>query len=187
METQLTTLAAQLATLKADNARLATEAAARQAAEQRAATLADAANQLASTKQQLDSARADNARLSEQTQALDRDRAARLAQMQQENSALTARLRQAQGALDQIAAATHLISPGPSSPPPVTDTPAPVARPTASPAEAVYHIVTEGESLSHISLQHYGTASRWQDIYDANRDVLKGENSLRPGQRLRIP
>ena len=27
----------------------------------------------------------------------------------------------------------------------------------------------------------------WQEIYDANREVLRGENTLRPGQRLRIP
>jgi nucleoid-associated protein YgaU len=49
------------------------------------------------------------------------------------------------------------------------------------------HTVVEGDSLTRISVRYYGTGSRWQDIYDANREVLRGENSLRPGQRLRIP
>jgi len=29
--------------------------------------------------------------------------------------------------------------------------------------------------------------NRWQDIYDANRDSLQGQNTLQPGQRLKIP
>ena len=44
-----------------------------------------------------------------------------------------------------------------------------------------------GDSLTRISTRYYGTASRWQEIYDANRETLKGENALRPGQSLRIP
>ena len=50
-----------------------------------------------------------------------------------------------------------------------------------------YHIVVEGDSLSRISLRYYGTANRWQEIYEANRDVLSRENVLRPGQRLQLP
>ena len=45
----------------------------------------------------------------------------------------------------------------------------------------------EGDSLSRISLRYYGTANRWQEIYEANRDVLSRENVLRPGQRLQLP
>jgi nucleoid-associated protein YgaU len=48
-------------------------------------------------------------------------------------------------------------------------------------------VVAEGESLTRISMRYYGTSTRWEAIYDANRDVLKGENALRPGQRLLIP
>jgi nucleoid-associated protein YgaU len=50
-----------------------------------------------------------------------------------------------------------------------------------------FHTVADGDSLTRISTRYYGTASRWQEIYDANREVLRGENSLRAGQRLRIP
>jgi nucleoid-associated protein YgaU len=58
--------------------------------------------------------------------------------------------------------------------------------PPAAP-QPKFHLVAEGDSLTRISVRYYGTSSRWQEIYDANRDSLKGENALRPGQRLRIP
>lgn len=49
------------------------------------------------------------------------------------------------------------------------------------------YIVQSGDSLSGISRNIYGTPSRWIDIYQANRDRLPSENSLRVGQELRIP
>jgi nucleoid-associated protein YgaU len=49
------------------------------------------------------------------------------------------------------------------------------------------YVVGEGDTLSRISLQFYGTALRWREIFEANRDQLETTNSLRPGQRLRIP
>ncbi|HEY1110006.1 MAG TPA: LysM peptidoglycan-binding domain-containing protein, partial [Opitutaceae bacterium] len=57
---------------------------------------------------------------------------------------------------------------------------------TVTPA-ARMHVVTEGDSLTRLSVRYYGTGNRWQEIYEANREQLRGENSLRPGQRLRIP
>jgi len=70
--------------------------------------------------------------------------------------------------------------------PPATPASGPAAPPIVTPAPR-YHTVQEGESLTRISVRFYGSPNRWQDIYDANREVLKGENALRPGQRLRIP
>jgi len=106
------------------------------------------------------------------------------AQLREENRSLAARLAQAQGTLDQIAAAARLGTPASQiasggSPAPRTG--------SAAPAEPRFHVVTEGESLSRISLRYYGTASRWQEIFDANRDILQGANSLRVGMQLRIP
>ena len=127
-------------------------------------------------------------------QATERDRTARIAQLQEDNNAISARLRQAQGTLDQIASAARIISGASASPYGGTavptlgpSTPAtPASAPAAAPVVRL-HTVTEGDSLTRISLRYYGTPNRWQDIYDANRDVLKGENALRPGQRLKIP
>ena len=150
--------------------------------------------QLANAQRDLAALRDENARLTGTMQALERDRSARLAQLQDENSAISARLRQAQGTLDQIASAARVIS-GNAAANPYAATAVPTlgpstpASPAPAPAAAVtrIHTVGEGDSLTRISLRYYGTPNRWQEIYDANRDVLKGENALRPGQRLKIP
>ena len=96
----------------------------------------------------------------------------------------------AQGTLDQIASAARLINGGSgltTSPlAPATPTVAPQAAPVAVPQPRT-HVVQEGDSLTRISSRYYGTTGRWQEIYEANREVLKGENALRPGQRLKIP
>jgi nucleoid-associated protein YgaU len=57
----------------------------------------------------------------------------------------------------------------------------------AAAAEVRFHTVAEGDSLSRISMRYYGTPNRWQEIYNANRDVLQGSAVLRIGMQLRIP
>lgn len=54
-------------------------------------------------------------------------------------------------------------------------------------AGARYYTVQAGDTLSSISRSVYGSAGRWSEIFEANRDQLASPNSLRPGQRLRIP
>ncbi len=181
----------QLGALRADNARLAQEGEqGKQEAERKTAGVsATAAAQLTAMQRELATQRAENARLADSLQAVERDRVSRLAALQQENAAIAARLRQAQGTLDQIASAARQINGGPaassssnaSSTPTISAQPAPVAPPPRT------HVVQEGDSLTRISSRYYGTTQRWQEIYDANREVLKGENALRPGQRLKIP
>ena len=56
----------------------------------------------------------------------------------------------------------------------------------AAPAQRT-HTVVEGDTLTKISLKYYGTAGRWQTIYQANRDVLPNEGILAIGTELRIP
>ena len=48
--------------------------------------------------------------------------------------------------------------------------------------------VKRGDTLSHISLAMYGSATKWMPIYEANRDVI-GENHdrLKVGMKLTIP
>ena len=50
------------------------------------------------------------------------------------------------------------------------------------------YTVQKGDTLSHIAQKHYGKASQWHAIYEANRDVI-GDNPDRilPGQVLRLP
>jgi nucleoid-associated protein YgaU len=194
---QLDALTTQLNAARADAARLAGVEQARQEAEQRVTALANASTQLTAAQHDLATARAETARLGDQLQATERDRNTRLVQAQQENAALGARLRQAQTTLDQIASAARLINSPATAPStqaaPVRsitnatpNNPVLAAPEPAAPAPR-YHVVAEGDSLTRISMRYYGTSTRWNEIYDANREVLKGENALRPGQRLQIP
>lgn len=88
-----------------------------------------------------------------------------------------------------------------SSPPPASTPAATVATPRSKPtppsgaqnvpaaqASGKRHTVQAGDTLYSISTRYYGTGSRWRDIYQANRDQLKGENDkLRRGMELKIP
>lgn len=49
------------------------------------------------------------------------------------------------------------------------------------------YTVQKGDTLSAIAQQHYGKASRWHAIFDANRDQLDNPDLIRPGQVLKLP
>lgn len=64
--------------------------------------------------------------------------------------------------------------------------PAPSAATPAAPAPRT-HVVAAGDTLAKISRQYYGTPGRWDEILNANRDVVKNENVLPVGATLKIP
>ena len=47
--------------------------------------------------------------------------------------------------------------------------------------------VQKNDTLGKISRKFYGTANKWQKIYDFNRDTLKSPNKIYPGQKIKIP
>ena len=49
------------------------------------------------------------------------------------------------------------------------------------------HTVAKGDTLSHIAKEHYGKASKWHAIFEANRDQLDDPDKIFPGQVLKIP
>ncbi len=49
------------------------------------------------------------------------------------------------------------------------------------------YTVQDGDTLSSIAYDHYGRASLWRRIWDANLDVLPNPDDLRVDQVLRIP
>ncbi len=55
--------------------------------------------------------------------------------------------------------------------------------------ESVYaiHEVKSGESLSKIAQQYYGSAGKYNAIFQANTDQLKNPDLIHPGQVLKIP
>ena len=54
-------------------------------------------------------------------------------------------------------------------------------------AEAVIYVVRKGDTLSAIAQKHYGKASKYMKIFEANRPMLKDPDKIYPGQSLRIP
>lgn len=54
-------------------------------------------------------------------------------------------------------------------------------------AEAAFHTVERGDTLSAIARDHYGDASKYPVIFEANRPMLEDPDLIYPGQVLRIP
>ncbi len=103
-----------------------------------------------------------------------------------------------------IAAIVLAFRPGQSDAPSASPTPAP--RPTvatagvvSAPAPAAVtstappasqektHTVAAGDTLTSIAQKYYGDASKWNKIFDANKDTLPSANALQVGQKLKIP
>ena len=49
------------------------------------------------------------------------------------------------------------------------------------------YVVEKDDTLQKIAKKVYGTYSKWTKIYEANRDVIKDPNFLKPGITLKIP
>jgi LysM repeat protein len=49
------------------------------------------------------------------------------------------------------------------------------------------YTVNKNDTLQKISKKFYGTSKKWMEIYEANKDQLKGPDRLYPGQVLSIP
>jgi nucleoid-associated protein YgaU len=54
-------------------------------------------------------------------------------------------------------------------------------------ARSQTYTVEAGDTLSRIAQRHYGKASRWHAIFEANRDQLDDPDLIRPGQVLKLP
>ena len=59
-----------------------------------------------------------------------------------------------------------------------------VAAPTA---ESTFYTVQPGDTLGKIAQQHYGAASKYMVIFEANKPMLTDPDKIKVGQSLRIP
>jgi nucleoid-associated protein YgaU len=62
-----------------------------------------------------------------------------------------------------------------------------VRGPGIEPEAVTTYTVQKGDTLSHIAKAHYGRASKWNAIFEANRDILDDPDRIQPGQVLKIP
>ncbi len=61
------------------------------------------------------------------------------------------------------------------------------ARSQGSPSGNRTIVVGSGDSLSTLAQEHLGSAKRWYDLYEANRDRLDSPDHLIAGTKLRMP
>ncbi|MCR4338191.1 MAG: LysM peptidoglycan-binding domain-containing protein [Candidatus Omnitrophica bacterium] len=57
----------------------------------------------------------------------------------------------------------------------------------ASAGSMTEYTVEKGDTLQKVSKKVYGSYSKWTKIFDANKDVLKDPNQIKPGMVLKIP
>jgi nucleoid-associated protein YgaU len=57
----------------------------------------------------------------------------------------------------------------------------------SSATESRTHIVAAGDTLSALAKRFYGDASRYNRIFEANRDQLNDPDKIKVGQKLKIP
>ncbi len=57
----------------------------------------------------------------------------------------------------------------------------------ATGASAATHVVEKGDNLSKIAEKYLGSAKKWKEIYEANKDILSSPNKIYVGQELVIP
>jgi len=58
---------------------------------------------------------------------------------------------------------------------------------TTSATEHRMHDVVSGDTLSGLAKKYYGDASKYNRIFEANRDQLNDPDKIKVGQKLRIP
>jgi tetratricopeptide (TPR) repeat protein len=83
------------------------------------------------------------------------------------------------------------IMPAPPTPPAVRPIvpvapPDPIEQPLSTPSPREY-VVVAGDTLSRISQKVYGTPSRWEDIFNANKAALVRPDRVKVGQKLIVP
>jgi len=58
----------------------------------------------------------------------------------------------------------------------------------APPGEEVeFYTIVSGDTLWKIAQKYYGKGSRYPEIFEANKEVIKNADLIYPGQRIRIP
>jgi nucleoid-associated protein YgaU len=50
-----------------------------------------------------------------------------------------------------------------------------------------FYTIKSGDTLSAISQKYYGDANKYNQIFEANREVIKHPDKIYPGQQIRIP
>ncbi|MGF7452727.1 peptidoglycan-binding protein LysM [Mannheimia massilioguelmaensis] len=50
-----------------------------------------------------------------------------------------------------------------------------------------FYVIQKGDTLWAIAEKHYGNGAKYKAIVEANKEVIKDENKIFPGQKIRVP
>ena len=53
--------------------------------------------------------------------------------------------------------------------------------------EPRFYTVEKGDSLSKIAKEVYGDFKKWEELFEANKEVIENPDLIYPGQQIRIP
>jgi nucleoid-associated protein YgaU len=62
-----------------------------------------------------------------------------------------------------------------------------IPQPTPAKASMKTYTVKSGDTLSEIAKRELGSANKYMEIFNANRDQLNDPDKIQPGQVLKIP
>jgi nucleoid-associated protein YgaU len=57
----------------------------------------------------------------------------------------------------------------------------------AKAAGSRFYTIQSGDSLSRIAQRELGDGNRWNELFEANREVIEDPDMIYPGQQIRIP
>jgi len=182
---QLNETARELATLRANYARLQAErAAAAPAAESPQLTAENAR-----LRADLDQAHAENASLADKLKAAVTQNEQTQVALAQLNTELLAE-KEARNRAEQATTAAHaqlsavMAQAAPGAPTAELRTKADRIQNSGTPR---IHVVAAGDTLESIAQSYYGDSRRWTRIYAANLDLLRDGKPITPGMKLEIP
>lgn len=64
---------------------------------------------------------------------------------------------------------------------------APAGGGVATMKKSTFYTIEQGDTLSKIAKREYGSADKWDALFDANREVIDHPDRIYPGQTIRIP
>jgi nucleoid-associated protein YgaU len=169
---------------------------AKSAAESRAAVLAADEQDLLTLRAQTVEAAGELANVREQLRVTQAASAAAIAENQDMKARLALARTPTEPNSSNPVAVTFVLPESPVPAPEIkpavpVDEPPPLAPAGGTPVPGVsaprVHVVAAGDTLSGLAKRYYGSAPRWSDIFEANRDVIKNKDHLLVGTALRIP
>ena len=63
----------------------------------------------------------------------------------------------------------------------------PAGEDVPPPKTSTFYTIEKGDTLSKIAKREYGSADKWDVLFDANREVIGHPDRIYPGQTIRIP